>query len=319
MTGRASRTSSPITGPGSPSVLSNMVVSIEQHVDWVADCLQRPARSEGLDVIEPTPTAEEGWVQHVNDCADITLFPHGELLVHGRQRARQAAGVPALRRRRRRLPQGLRRGREPRLSRLRPRRPGRRALQRRRDPPPAARRRDPARAHGRARACPPLETLSVDEARGVRRARWPRRGRPGPRSARSSTARFPAPAGDLAYRLYRPATPGPHPIVVYFHGGGWVLGSHDVGRSVLPRPVRAVRRDRSCRSTTATHPRPASRPPSTTRFAALQWVAANAAALGGAARAGWPCAAGAPAATSPRSCASWPATPAARRSPARCC
>jgi cation diffusion facilitator CzcD-associated flavoprotein CzcO len=63
-----------ITGPQSPSVLSNMVVSIEQHVDWVADCLQR-LRAENLDRIEPTPLAEAGWVRHNQDCADITLHP----------------------------------------------------------------------------------------------------------------------------------------------------------------------------------------------------------------------------------------------------
>ncbi len=63
-----------ITGPGSPSVLSNMAVSIEQHVEWVSDCI-RYMRDEELDVIEPTPLAEAGWVQHVNDYGDITLFP----------------------------------------------------------------------------------------------------------------------------------------------------------------------------------------------------------------------------------------------------
>ena len=63
-----------ITGPGSPSVLSNMAVSIEQHVDWVADCLEY-LRANGFERIEPTDTAEAGWVQHTNDCADITLYP----------------------------------------------------------------------------------------------------------------------------------------------------------------------------------------------------------------------------------------------------
>src|SRR5215211_7526128 len=63
-----------ITGPGSPSVLSNMAVSIEQHVDWIADQL-RYMRDHGYERIEPTETAEAGWVQHVNDCADITLYP----------------------------------------------------------------------------------------------------------------------------------------------------------------------------------------------------------------------------------------------------
>ena len=63
-----------ITGPGSPSVLSNMMVSIEQHVDWVADCVDQ-LRAGGFDTIEPTPAAESGWDRHVQDCGNITLYP----------------------------------------------------------------------------------------------------------------------------------------------------------------------------------------------------------------------------------------------------
>jgi cyclohexanone monooxygenase len=63
-----------ITGPGSPSVLSNMVVSIEQHVDWIAECLGYLG-SRGLDRIEASAGAEETWVRHVNDLADATLYP----------------------------------------------------------------------------------------------------------------------------------------------------------------------------------------------------------------------------------------------------
>ncbi len=63
-----------LTGPGSPSVLSNMTVSIEQHVDWVAGCL-KDMREEGFETIEPTALAESGWNQHVQDCAAITLHP----------------------------------------------------------------------------------------------------------------------------------------------------------------------------------------------------------------------------------------------------
>jgi cyclohexanone monooxygenase len=63
-----------ITGPGSPSVLSNMMVSIEQHVDWVADCLEYLAARQ-RDCIEPTQAAEDAWVQHVNEVADTTLYP----------------------------------------------------------------------------------------------------------------------------------------------------------------------------------------------------------------------------------------------------
>lgn len=63
-----------VTGPGSPSVLSNMVVSIEQHVDWISDCIET-MRARGVDRIDATPQAEADWVRHVNELADATLYP----------------------------------------------------------------------------------------------------------------------------------------------------------------------------------------------------------------------------------------------------
>ena len=63
-----------ITGPGSPSVLSNMIVSIEQHVDWVVDCVT-DLRANGLETIEATQEAEDNWVEHVNEAAFKTLYP----------------------------------------------------------------------------------------------------------------------------------------------------------------------------------------------------------------------------------------------------
>jgi cyclohexanone monooxygenase len=63
-----------ITGPGSPSVLSNMMVSIEQHVDWIADCLGHLTDRQ-LDCIEPSLAAENAWVDHVNEVAHKTLYP----------------------------------------------------------------------------------------------------------------------------------------------------------------------------------------------------------------------------------------------------
>ena len=63
-----------VTGPGSPSVLTNMLPSIEQHVDWIADCLGH-LNDRGLGRIEPTVDAEDAWVEHVNEVADRTLFP----------------------------------------------------------------------------------------------------------------------------------------------------------------------------------------------------------------------------------------------------
>jgi cation diffusion facilitator CzcD-associated flavoprotein CzcO len=66
-----------ITGPGSPSVLSNMPASIEQHVEWIADCIQYLRRLD-LDQIEPTEEAQATWVAHVNEVADATLFPQAD-------------------------------------------------------------------------------------------------------------------------------------------------------------------------------------------------------------------------------------------------
>jgi len=63
-----------VTGPGSPSVLSNMVLSIEQHVEWIADCLTA-MKSRHMNTIEATPEAEMAWVEHVNQVADYTVFP----------------------------------------------------------------------------------------------------------------------------------------------------------------------------------------------------------------------------------------------------
>ncbi len=63
-----------ITGPGSPSVLSNMIVSIEQHVDWIADCLVY-LRERGLGGIETSVDAEDEWGAHVNEVGHATLYP----------------------------------------------------------------------------------------------------------------------------------------------------------------------------------------------------------------------------------------------------
>jgi len=63
-----------VTGPGSPSVLSNMMVSIEQHVDWITNCIGYLNQRQ-IGVIEATPEAENGWVAHVNEVADMTLYP----------------------------------------------------------------------------------------------------------------------------------------------------------------------------------------------------------------------------------------------------
>ena len=66
-----------ITGPGSPSVMCNMMSAIEQHVDWIGDCLA-DARKRGVGVIEAAPEAEAEWVAHVTEVAEATLFPRAD-------------------------------------------------------------------------------------------------------------------------------------------------------------------------------------------------------------------------------------------------
>jgi cation diffusion facilitator CzcD-associated flavoprotein CzcO len=63
-----------VTGPGSPSVLVNMLVAIEQHIDWIADCVAW-LRQRGVASIAATEDAEDSWVDHVNQVASRTLFP----------------------------------------------------------------------------------------------------------------------------------------------------------------------------------------------------------------------------------------------------
>ncbi|MFN0313827.1 MAG: flavin-containing monooxygenase [Burkholderiales bacterium] len=61
-----------ITGPGSPSVFTNMIPSIEQHVDWVTECMVY-MKEKGIALIEPKREAEDQWVTHVNEVAGAHL------------------------------------------------------------------------------------------------------------------------------------------------------------------------------------------------------------------------------------------------------
>ncbi|MEM8766388.1 MAG: NAD(P)/FAD-dependent oxidoreductase [Pseudomonadota bacterium] len=62
-----------VTGPGSPSVLSNMLVSIEQHIDWICACINH-LDQQGATTIEATEAAEDAWVRHVFEVADGTML-----------------------------------------------------------------------------------------------------------------------------------------------------------------------------------------------------------------------------------------------------
>ena len=66
-----------LTGPESPSVLGNMPAAIEQHVEWVIDCINHLCQNE-VEVFEAKPEAEEKWSQHCRDLADATLYTKTE-------------------------------------------------------------------------------------------------------------------------------------------------------------------------------------------------------------------------------------------------
>jgi cyclohexanone monooxygenase len=66
-----------ITGPGSPSVLTNMPVAIEQHVEWISDCISHVQKA-GLTRVEATEEAEQAWVDQVRQVAEFTLFPQAD-------------------------------------------------------------------------------------------------------------------------------------------------------------------------------------------------------------------------------------------------
>ncbi len=267
-----------LTGPGSPSVLSNMMVSIEQHVDWVAECLARLGR-QGLDMIEPTATAEAGWVTHVNDCANITLFPSANSWymganVPGKPRVflPYVGGVDAYRQAcddvvaagdlgfKRSGPDGATECQDGVIRRVQP---------------------DVAMVLQMLAAMnlPTFESMPAVHARAFLEQLNAARP-PGPTVGEIQDGTLPGAAGPLAYRLYRPATPGPHPVVLYFHGGGWVLG-HASSDDPLCRDL-CQRSGLLIMSVDYRHA-PEARFPAAAddAMAALRWVAENAAALGG--------------------------------------
>jgi cation diffusion facilitator CzcD-associated flavoprotein CzcO/acetyl esterase/lipase len=266
-----------ITGPGSPSVLSNMAVSIQQHVEWVTETIAH-LRDGGFDTIEPTPTAEAGWDRHVGDYAAITLYPVANSWymganVPGKPRvflpyvggvdtyrticdevvARDYLGFTL------RGPAGL---------------VCHDGVVRRVQPDVAL-----VLEFLDALGLPPLESMPAVDARAFMTAAAADRPA-GPEVGQIVDGVLPGPAGDLAYRLYRPDSPGPHPVVVYFHGGGWVLGDA-TSDDPLCRDL-CVRSDAVIISVDYRHA-PEARFPAAAEdaFAAVRWIAAHAVDLGG--------------------------------------
>ena len=228
--------------------------------------------------IEPTDTAEAGWVQHTNDCADITLYPLANSWymganVPGKPRVflPYIGGVDTYRGACDEVVERGYFGFELSGPAGRQRNDG---VIRRLQPDVFA-----VLTLLEQLNLPLLESMSPTDARAffdVMNADRPL----GPEVGEIVDGELPGADGLLEYRLYRPATPGPHPIVAYFHGGGWVLGTKDSDEP-LCRDL-CVSADAVIVSVNYRHAPEACFPAAAEDgFAAVQWIAAHSQELGG--------------------------------------
>ncbi|PSO21967.1 alpha/beta hydrolase fold domain-containing protein [Bradyrhizobium sp. MOS003] len=267
-----------ITGPGSPSVLSNMAVSIEQHVDWVVDRLAA-LRDAGFTTIEPTETAQAGWNRHMADCSMVTLHRLANTWYTG-------ANVP-----------GKVQGLMPYTGGVGPYRSicdevvSRGMLGFKLTGPNGATQcndGEVVRLQPDVRLVlnlltslnlPPIESMGAIGARAF--VNEFNKGRPAGRPIGGIVdGTLPVTDGALPYRVYKPATPGPHPVVVYFHGGGWVLGDE---QSDEPFCRDMVRRTGMMFVSVGYRHAPEHRFPTAAEdgYAATRWIAEHATELGG--------------------------------------
>jgi cation diffusion facilitator CzcD-associated flavoprotein CzcO/acetyl esterase/lipase len=267
-----------ITGPGSPSVLSNMAVSIEQHVDWVVDRLAA-MREAGFTTMEATETAQAGWAQHMADCSMLTLHRLANTWYTG-------ANVP-----------GKVQALMPYTSGVGPYRgicnevvsrgmlgfklTGPNVPEQCNDGEVVRLQPDVRIVLGMLAEMnlPQIESLGSQGARDFL-AQF-NKGRPAGRPVGEvGDGVLHGADGLLPYRLYRPATPGPHPIVVYFHGGGWVLGDE---QSDDPFCRDICRRSGMIVVSVGYRHAPEHRFPAAPEdgYAATKWIAEHAAELGG--------------------------------------
>jgi cation diffusion facilitator CzcD-associated flavoprotein CzcO/acetyl esterase/lipase len=267
-----------ITGPGSPSVLSNMAVSIEQHVDWTVDRLMA-MREAGLTTIEATDTAQDGWARHMADCSMLTLHRLANTWYTGANVPGKAWGVM------------------PYTGGVGPYRTicdevvNRGMLGFRLTGPNAAEQcndGEVVRLQPDVRLVlnmladmklPPIESFGSQGARDF--VNEFNKSRPAGRPVGEVVdGTLQGADGPLPYRLYRPATPGPHPIVVYFHGGGWVLGDE---QSDDPFCRDMCRRAGMSFVSVGYRHAPEHRFPAAAEdgYAATRWIADHAAELGG--------------------------------------
>ena len=255
-----------------------MAVSIEQHVDWVVDRLAA-LRDAGFTTIEATETAQAGWARHMADCATLTLHRLANTWYTG-------ANVP-----------GKAQGVMPYTGGVGPYRSicnevvsrgmlgfkltGPNVAEQCNDGEIVRLQPDVRLVLGMLAEMnlPPIESLGAQGARDF--VTEFNKGRPAGRPVGEvGNGALHGADGPLPYRLYRPATPGPHPIVVYFHGGGWVLGD-ELSDDPFCRDL--CRRSGMIVVSVGYRHAPEHRFPAAAEdgYAATRWIADHAAELGG--------------------------------------
>lgn len=231
-----------ITGPQSPSVLSNVIVSIEQHVDWIMDCLEY-LNKHNADTIEANPESEQMWSQQCQAIADMTLLSKTDSWYMGaniegkrREFLAFAGGVGPYRQI---CDDVAAKGYEGFTilsdSQKVETDGNEKIMNRDANLDPQAKF---VLEQLKVLGVPPMETLSPQEARS-----WT--------SNFSLLAGAPEKVehvinrtidGNIPVRIYIPDGDGPFPALVYYHGGGWVIGDLDI----VDVPCRRIANQANC-------------------------------------------------------------------------
>lgn len=268
-----------LTGPQSPSVLSNMMISIEQHVEWVTDCIHY-LREHRLEAFEATVEAEEFWSQLCHSVADMSLLTKTESWymganIEGKPRGFLAfAGGVGLYRL---LCDDIAaRGYEGFTSLLSPDSKDEGLMKEgffkgKLDPQAWF-----ILKQLESAGAPPMEMLTPELARladfsllaGVPEE-----------VAKVENRAISVDGGEIAVRIYTPAGEGPFPVLIYYHGGGWVIGNLDT----VDVPCRMLANRAGCVVVSVDYRlAPEHKFPTATEdaYAAVKWVEEQAASIG---------------------------------------
>lgn len=269
-----------LTGPQSPSVLINMMVSIEQHVEWVADCIDY-LREHHLEAFEATAEAEEFWSQQCRAIADMSLLTKTDSWYMGANIEGKPRGFLA-------FAGGVglyriicddiaERGYEGFTSTLSSNGTDQGLVKdgffKANIDPQAWFILKQLESAG----APPMELLTPEQARMAADFRLLAEAPEEVEKVENRT--IPVHGGEIQVRIYTPEGVGPFPALVYYHGGGWVIGNLDT----VDVPCRMLANRAGCIVVSVDYRlAPEHKFPTAAEdaYAAAKWVSENAASIG---------------------------------------